>query len=508
MFQFFSNSGDNLIPTNETTENVDGKIPLKFAFDSGWQKRGTGHAYNSLSGIVNMITIVYEILLIIFFLVDNSTKHNKFFLFCEGFRSFYLGHAMLVGYHSGKIASYAVRSKNCRMCQLGHSKNDHDCRKNYAGSAKSMEPDMAIELFTKNKLFDETNVYASVIIGDDDSSTIAGVRRNATHEIEKWSDFNHALKSLTSALYAMKLPQKLIEYFSRCFSNAVKQNKGEPSKVKMALETVVPHAFGNHSNCGEWCKYHELKENYRHNNLPHGKPLTDARLRENLEKLFSRFANNAPKLAPCASTQANESINNIVASKNPKARHYSASESLCYRVAAAVCQKNIGSTYVTNVYNNLQLSPGRHTVAYRQQKDKKREIKAKLSKTIEIKKRRLYAKKMRSLNAVANQRQEGVTYESGVSLNNISEITLNVQSNKEARELKDVTKYEVVYFDIETTGLKSTDEICQVNRKKTIFVYNTRGLVDCFNLYNCHTRFARATNFAIVKSISSTVYHL
>ena len=56
-----------------------------------------------------MITIVYEILLITFLLIDNSTQHKKFFLFSQGFRSFYLGHAMIVGYHSDKIASYAVR---------------------------------------------------------------------------------------------------------------------------------------------------------------------------------------------------------------------------------------------------------------------------------------------------------------------------------------------------------------------------------------------------------------
>ena len=113
---------------------------------------------------------------------------------------------------------------------------------------------------------------------------------------------------------------------------------------------------------------------------------------------------------------------------------------------------------------------------------------------------------MRFLNAVANQRQEGVTCESDVSLNNISEIVLNLQSNNKARELKDVTKYEVVYFDLETTGLKSTDEICQVNRKKIL--YATRTIVDYFNLCNCHPRFARTTNFAIIKSISSTVCHL
>lgn len=49
------------------------------------------------------------------------------------------------------------------------------------------------------------------------------------------------------------------------------------------------------------------------------------------------------------STQANESINNSIASKAPKRFHYSGSASLNYRVSAAVAQKNIGHTYVSKV---------------------------------------------------------------------------------------------------------------------------------------------------------------
>ena len=40
---------------------------------------------------------------------------------------------------------------------------------------------------------------------------------------------------------------------------------------------------------------------------------------------------------------------NTVASKAPKARHYSGSESLDYRVKAAACQKNMGHEYVSMV---------------------------------------------------------------------------------------------------------------------------------------------------------------
>lgn len=52
--------------------------------------------------------------------------------------------------------------------------------------------------------------------------------------------------------------------------------------------------------------------------------------------------NQAKKLANVSSSQANESLNNTIASKAPQAKHYSASASLSYRVETAVLQKNEG----------------------------------------------------------------------------------------------------------------------------------------------------------------------
>lgn len=65
--------------------------------------------------------------------------------------------------------------------------------------------------------------------------------------------------------------------------------------------------------------------------------------------------NQAKKLANLSSSQANESLNNTIASKTPKAKHYSASASLSYRVETAVLQKNEGYSYVSKawMYNHL-----------------------------------------------------------------------------------------------------------------------------------------------------------
>lgn len=118
--------------------------------------------------------------------------------------------------------------------------------------------------------------------------------------------------------------------------------------VSAAIDSIVPHAFGKHSKCGKWCQF--LKdEKAKHKSLPHGLDLKGDTLQTELSSIFKIFSQNAGKLAPCGSTLANESFNNSVASKAPKARHYSGSESLDYRVKAAACQKNLGHSYVEKV---------------------------------------------------------------------------------------------------------------------------------------------------------------
>lgn len=71
------------------------RVRIAQSFDMGWTTRGTGRSYDSLSG-----------------------------------------HASIIGYLTKQVISFITLNRKCRLCDKGHSQTDHDCRRNYAGSAK------------------------------------------------------------------------------------------------------------------------------------------------------------------------------------------------------------------------------------------------------------------------------------------------------------------------------------------------------------------------------------
>ena len=159
---------------------------------------------------------------------------------------------------------------------------------------------MPLLFMSKNVIFvvllcltvvEKKNAVVSVLVGDDDSSTISKVRKNVEHEVEKWSDVVHTKRSFGSSLYRIKTQNKsltdmVIRYFQRCFGYALKQNKGDEEGVRNGLKSIVPHAYGDHSSCGNWCGYLKNPASYKHRGLPHGKDLTDKSLRQSLEKII------------------------------------------------------------------------------------------------------------------------------------------------------------------------------------------------------------------------------
>ena len=122
--------------------------------------------------------------------------------------------------------------------------------------------------------------------------------------------------------------------------------------MKISLAAIVPHAFGDHSQCKEnnlsWCAWQKNPETYKHKDLPNGKG-------ENLKiklltDLFKVYSSDLVinKIVENASSQANESLHSTVGSKVPKIRFYSGSESTDQRIAAAVAQTNLGKQYLTD----------------------------------------------------------------------------------------------------------------------------------------------------------------
>ena len=150
----------------------------------------------------------------------------------------------------------------CRTCDAAAKKGndkvkDHDCRVNWGGSSKGMESSVAVEMLNNIK---DNSFQISTLIGDDDSTTMAMVRKQVEHSVEKWSDTNHAKKSLGSRLYKLQKQEKalttpVIKYLQKCFAYALCQNKNDPSGVRDAIDSIVPHAFGEHDKCGSWCKF-------------------------------------------------------------------------------------------------------------------------------------------------------------------------------------------------------------------------------------------------------------
>ena len=98
-----------------------------------------------------------------------------------------------------------------------------------------------------------------------------------------------------------------------------------------------------------WCKYLENPSTYKHSHLPYGKGLTGEGLRKDLEEALAPFIQNAEKLARMDSTQGNENFNHCAINKAPKNKHYSETESLSFRLAAVVSQKNEGYMYLALV---------------------------------------------------------------------------------------------------------------------------------------------------------------
>lgn len=101
----------------------------------------------------------------------------------------------------------------------------------------------------------------------------------------------------------------------------------------MKLKAIVPHSFGDHSQCdARGCGYLNDPTSYKHSFLPYGKDLIREDLKRDLIDMFCHYSENSKKMA-------NESMKKLIAAKAPKYEHLGGSSSLSHRLAAAVSPK-------------------------------------------------------------------------------------------------------------------------------------------------------------------------
>lgn len=277
----------------------------------GWSKRGNGKSYDSLNG-----------------------------------------YGTIIGYLSKKILDFGTRNRKCKMCNNGHEAESHICRRNYEGSAKSMEADLAASLVNESDILTQAGVSVRVLVGDDDSSAISAIIQGTTHKIFKLSCRVHLSKKFVKNLYKLKqshphLGKKgVIAHLRKCFAYALAQNAGNSEKIKASILTILDHVYDNHDNCGDWCKK-ELKK--------HTIKLTSETLHPASYDVLLKYANNSTKFSVAATSQLNEMFDSIVAHKMPKINCYSLSASSDYRVASAVLNFNDGEQHLMEIEKKLGL---------------------------------------------------------------------------------------------------------------------------------------------------------
>lgn len=167
-------------------------------------------------------------------------------------------------------------------------------------------------------------------------------------------------------------------------------------------------------------------------------------------------------------------------SKCPKSKHYCSSKSMEYRMGAAVCQKNDGYIYLDNIYRRLNISPSYKKGKLRKLKDKKKIKKRLFESSYEGKKKRKMNRLKKSARAKAIDNREGISYQSNIGLSFLpqeppdEDVFYDFDPNNQGLQ-----NYKIVYFDIETTGTRKSDQIIQVNY---ISSKNHLILNDCLKL--------------------------
>lgn len=162
------------------------------------------------------------------------------------------GYSAIIGLKTGKVLDYTTRNRKCRACENAIStgiKKEHDCRLNFHGSAKAMETDAAVQLVTNSQILKNNNLEIRVFIGDNDSCCISAVQEAGNHVILKQADINHLVKGIGKILYELRkstssdpdgeLTHDTIKRFQRCFSFAVKQNKGQVEQIRAAIRNLA-----------------------------------------------------------------------------------------------------------------------------------------------------------------------------------------------------------------------------------------------------------------------------
>ena len=130
------------------------------------------------------------------------------------------------------MLAFETQNKQCRTCdtsdeRLKRKPLNHDCRKNWQGTAKAMESDMVVSMLQRQE---GKTFCVDTLALDNDNTTATAIRERVKREINDIKDINHTKNNLGSHLSALRnqhpnLSDMVIKCLRKMFGYAVKGKK-------------------------------------------------------------------------------------------------------------------------------------------------------------------------------------------------------------------------------------------------------------------------------------------
>ena len=413
------------------------------SFDMGWQQRGNGHRFNSLSG-----------------------------------------HALLIGGRSRKPIAFTVKSKLCIYCVAWKKRNKdiaqdedlippHNCCNNHDGSSSSMEPLACLEMVVD--IFDNYCCIVDQICADDDTSVRAILKwsnadymlvNNTTDPpmapISKGpnkgklqvrpdrgklpvrvpepafvSDPNHRRKLLTGELLLL-VKATADKKFTMTKMDMVRIGKNFAYMVrqlpKLTDEQYVPaglatleHHFDNHEYCGAWCR-RKTRNAINNDDRFYRSKMKDPVLYSKLQEIVARYISfdRLKEVSHGMDTNTNESFNNTFSWLAPKNKVYCGTRSLQTRLSIGIGIQGLGLLeYFKRLFVKLGIEITSNVLNFLSVKEMKRAKRIGKVKLTDTKKQRLQSKyeQLKQHEAIAKKeraKREG-TYKTGINMEDVSE---------------------------------------------------------------------------------------
>ena len=329
------------------------EVELTCSYDMGWNKRSSGHKYDSISG-----------------------------------------HGFLMGGMNKKILNHRCLSKVCARCSRAIKDNivveDHECPRNHDGSSKSMETEAIFQMVTEAS--HDLNYTVGTIISDDDSTMKSNLKWSYQEMIDKnkmkledWpktkkghkkkdhgrlpldvkppsflADFNHRVKTVGKRFYELASAPKKTSMVNTALARRMKLNWGtmmkqvrhmdwgkEQKDIESKMSAPIEHVFGNHQYCGSWCyvlKAEREKKNYSPaDNLPMYCKSENSTMYQQMNEAVETFKSkkNIKEILHPYDTQQNEALNMAVSRYVPKFKHYGTTMTLDTRVRCVIAAHNM-----------------------------------------------------------------------------------------------------------------------------------------------------------------------